>query len=231
VEPTRLRLDRDQRLLACYQQALGHDLSNQLVAIQGFVRLLQVDEGARLTAEGRQYLEHLSAASARAHRLVGGLAQLARLARDEQPAEDVDLAEAAREAVAEIKWLNGDRKVEYHLPQVPVPAHLPRAALHQVLTQLLRNAAQAGTDRPLRIEVGGRRDGDMVTFWVADNGRGLTLAQQGQLFEPLAGRGAAEGNGLGLFLVRQLVDSWGGTVRVQSEPGQGSTFTVVLPGQ
>ena len=107
----------------------------------------------------------------------------------------------------------------------------PRLAVSQVLIHLLRNAAQAAVaDRPLRIDVAVRVNSAGVRIQVTDNGRGLSPERCRRLFEPFPGNdGTSAGNGLGLFLVGQLVRSCGGSVQVESELGRGTTMTVLLP--
>ena len=99
----------------------------------------------------------------------------------------------------------------------------PRRGLRLVFVHLIQNAVQAGGGRAAPLEVGSRRTPEGVEFWVKDDGRGFSENEQGRLFECFAG-----GGGLGLFLVRQIVAEWGGAVRVQSQPGKGSTFTLLV---
>jgi signal transduction histidine kinase len=217
-----------ERLLAAYQQALGHDLPNRLVAVQGLVQLLQLEEGDKLSAEGREYLEQLAALARRAHEMVRALAEVGQLVRAARSGEATSLAEAAREAGLTVNQLYPHVSIEYHFTNPAARLNVARPALYQVFVQLLRNAAQAAFgDRPLCIQVGGHEGADGAEFWVTDNGRGLTDAERCRLFEPFAG-GAHDGSGkgLGLFLVRQLVDAWGGTLQVESTTGQGATFRV-----
>jgi signal transduction histidine kinase len=224
------RLERLERLLACYQKALGHELPNQLVAIQGLLRVLELDERERLGPDGRDYLERLHAAARRAHELARALAELARAARRPPPAEPVVLAEAAREASAEVNWLCPGVSIEYDFPESGLVLSVTRADLRQVLVPLLRFAAQnpAG-DRPLLLQVGARRAGAAVEIWVKDNGRGLDAEQRPSLFEPFSGTASPDaGHGLSLFLARQLVESWGGALHYHSEPGRGNTFTIII---
>jgi two-component system OmpR family sensor kinase len=222
------RAEQVEKLLDCFQKALGHELPNQLVALQGLARLLEAEKGSQLDEEGRACLDRVASLAQRVGQLVRALADLDRLCRDPEPATAVSLAEAAGEAVAEVKVLYPGSLIEYHLQDRMPVVTLPRRALHQVLLQLLRNAAQAAVpSRPLRIDVGARTRSDGVVLWVADDGRGLTEMQMRQLFEPFAG--SAGGMGLGLFLVRQLVAAWGGAVCVYSEPGQGARFRVLIP--
>jgi len=81
--------------------------------------------------------------------------------------------------------------------------------------------------------VGGKRSPAAAEFWVRDNGRGLSPERLPRLFEPFASVFSEDsedaGPGLGLFLVRQLVAGWGGAIRVRSESGRGTTFTLLVP--
>src|SRR5437870_1875703 len=92
-EDDRRRLARAERLLACYRQAVGHELPNQLVAIQGLVRVLEFEEGARLSAEGRDYLQRLAAAAQRTHALLRTLAAIGRVGREPVGPEPLALAD------------------------------------------------------------------------------------------------------------------------------------------
>src|SRR5262245_55828958 len=155
----RRELERACRLLACFQQALGHELPNQLVALQGLLRLLEAEASDCLDAECRGVLQRLVTLAQRTHALVNDLAELGRLGREPVPAGGVELAEVAREAVAEVSQLCRGRPVEYHIAaERGLTLGVPYRALRQVLVLLLRHAAQnAAADRPLRVEVGARR--------------------------------------------------------------------------
>ena len=229
VEATR-RLQRKEWLLAAYQQALGHELPNRLVAIQGLARLVLTDQAARLDATGRELLERLADLAQRTDRLVRSLAEIGRLDPAPEQAEPVALTGLVSEVIAEVKLLFNRQPVEYII-QDPMPTVVvARRGLYSVLHQLLRNASRAVQANPQgRVEVGARRTPDGIDLWVADNGCGLSAAQQLHLFEPFHADAASEGQGLGLFLVRQVVAAWNGSVGVQSEPGKGATFTIRLP--
>jgi signal transduction histidine kinase len=133
-----------------------------------------------------------------------------------------------RELAAEVKHLCPAAAVEYD-----VPAHSPRLKLsvlllRQILVQLVKSLVQlAGPGRPLRIEVAASRQDEWLQLVVRDNGPGWPAERLAQAFEPFVGGLASEADtGLGLFPVRHLVESWGGTVAVQSAPDQGTTFTI-----
>jgi len=223
ANPTSRRLEQLERLLGCFQQALGHELPNQLVALQGLARLVELEQGDRMDEKGRGHLLRLADLARRTDDLVRALAEIGRLTRDAGPAEAVSLPEAAREAAAEVNLLSSGWSIVYHFDPEASVLRVARRGLRLVLVHLLRNAVQAGGGRAAPIELGSRRTPDGVEWWVKDDGRGLPESRQAGLFECFAG-----GAGPGLFLVRQIVAGWGGAVRVQSEPARGSTFTLLI---
>jgi signal transduction histidine kinase len=221
------RLERAERLLACFGKAVCHELPSRLVAIQGLLRVLEAEAADQLAPEMREYLHRLSAVGQRAETLVADLAELSRVGRNVQTAEVVNLTEVSLEAAAEVNQLFPGQPIEYDIAKGSPPLTVPYAALRQVLVQLLRQAvAGAATERPLRLEIAAQRKADGVELRVADNGRGLPPERQNKVFEPFAGSAEGTDSGLGLFLVRHLVDTFGGTIEFHSEPGRGSTFTI-----
>ncbi len=223
-------LQRLERLLAGYQQALNHELPGRFVAIQGLARLVLADQGARLDPGGRALLERLADLVQRTDRMVRALALVGQLDRASDPPEAVSLTEAVAEVVAEEMVLFNSHPIEYTIPHSLPTVVVARRGLYAVLQHLLRNAARAVQSNPAaRIEAGTRMTPGGLEFWIADNGCGLTAVQQLHLFEPFQGDAAAGRDGLGLFLVRQVVAGWDGAVRADSEPGKGATFTVRFP--
>jgi signal transduction histidine kinase len=219
-----------ESLLAGYQMALGHELPNAFVGIQGLARLLLADQAERLDPNGKELLLRLADLARQTDRLVRAVAEIGRLVRAPGPAEPVPLDEAVSEMVAEIKLLFDPNVVEYII-QDPMPTVIaPRRALYLVLQHLLRNATRAVQGKAgARVEVGARPTPDGLELWIADNGCGLSATQQLHVFEAFRGDPSWGGQGLGLFLVGQVVAAWHGCVRVHSEPGKGATFTVRIP--
>ncbi len=143
--------------------------------------------------------------------------------------ERVDLARLAREVSLRV-----GRKHGAALPlDVDAPGQVTgewdRARLEEVVSHLVSNAVKFGHGRRVRVRV--RMQGGLVArLTVEDHGAGIAPDERARLFEPFARTGSSgEGLGLGLFIVRRIVAAHGGTVRVESEPGLGSRFTVELP--
>ncbi len=209
------------RLLAVLRKGLGHEMANQLVAVQGLARLVEQEEGERLSAEGRAQLARVAAGAAKAHALAGALADVARLAGPPAPAERVDLAELVAEVVAEAKQLAAGRRTEYHASVQALALSVSRPALRKVLAILLRRTAGA------RVEVTTRPIAEAAEICIVAEGSVFSPESAGRAFEPFTG---PEGQGLDLFLARELAEGWGGSLRLEpAEDGAGTVFVVTCP--
>jgi signal transduction histidine kinase len=218
--------ERTERLLACFQKALGHELPNQLVAIQGLVYLLQEEESDRLGPDGRICLGRLAAVVKRTHTLVRELADVGRAVRRAATGGEARLRETALEVLAEVKQLSPGQRIEYDVADPGVPLPVPEDGLRRVLAALLRDAVRRAGGRPLRVELGACTTAAGTDVWLADDAPPLSDAERRQLFEPLAPAAEPE-NALRLFLAALLVDAWGGSLDVQATAG-GNRFSITL---
>jgi len=230
---------RTEQLLALLQKSLGHELPNQLLAIQGLARVLDMEEGERLGAEGKDFLSRLAAAAQRTHELIRMLAEFIRASRRTPLDRPTLLATVVAQAVLDAGarstvpggQVAGASSIEYDLPKEDLFLSIPSATLHRVFVELLRHASRAApAGQKTCIRIGAHVMEGLVDVWVADNGRGLAPEELARMFEPFARRPAwSGGTGLELILARHLVETWGGSLLVQSTPEHGSTFTVKLP--
>jgi two-component system, OmpR family, sensor histidine kinase SenX3 len=225
------RLDLLEQLLACYQQALGHKLKNQLISIGALTRGLEVDLGSRLDGNARAALEHISTLARETGELSLQFAALGRMCRDLEPSVLVDLAEAVAEEATRVKVLYPQPRIEYHLQKQMPTVYAPRRPLHDALFQLLRLAADLvsrGTLDPAVNLTTETMPKGAVALHIAGTGRGLSEDELAILFQRLTSGAKAADQGLDLFLVRQAAALWGGGVRLYSEPGHGTTFTLLF---
>jgi two-component system OmpR family sensor kinase len=150
----------------------------------------------------------------------------------------MDLRTLAADALHDVRALDPARTVTLtgpggEGPPAPAPALADEARLRQVVTNLVGNAvAHTPAGTPLRIGVG--TVGGHAVLEVADEGPGLTPEQRGRIFERFyradtSRNRATGGAGLGLSIVRSLVAAHAGHVKVDSTPGQGATFRILLP--
>ncbi len=215
-----------------FTYTVSHDLKSPLVTIRGFAGLAGTDLAAGKLDRVRQDLGRIVAASDKMQGLLEDVLELSRVGRVVNPPEDVALGVVAREAVELVKGQLDEGRVRVEIaPDLPV-VRADRRRLLEVLQNLVENGAKfAGGRNDSRIEIGTRRDGPEPVFYVRDNGRGIDprfLERVFDLFEKL--EPGAEGAGVGLALVRRIVEAHGGRAWAESDgPGRGSTFCFTLP--
>ncbi len=217
-----------------FNYTVSHDLKTPLVTIRGFAGLAGTDLAASRHDAVRKDLGRIVAAADKMHRLLDDLLELSRIGRVLHPPEDVALAELVREAVELLKGqLDAKGVVVEIAPDLPV-VRADRRRVFEVLQNLLENAAKfTGEQEQPRIEVGWRRDGTERVIYVRDNGQGIDarfLERVFSLFEKLDPGG--QGTGVGLALVRRIIEAHGGRVWAESEGlGHGTSFCFTLPGE
>jgi PAS domain S-box-containing protein len=221
--------------LRAFSYSVSHDLRAPVRAIAGFARLLELRNGDQLDEDGRHRLHNVVTAGEHLGRLIDDLLAYSRVGRAGVRAEPVPiepLMDGIRTACAELLDGSGGR-IDLE-PPLAVPLADP-ALLDSVLLNLVANALKyRRPDVVPVVTVGARRDGDEVVIQVADNGIGIPAEFREAVFEPfrrLVSDEAYPGTGIGLAIVRRSVRAMGGEVTVASEPGSGSTFTVVLPAE
>ncbi len=216
---------------------VSHDLKNVAVGATETARQLLASEDDRLSSRGREYTSHLLEDSRALSRM---LEDLLKLFRATDPVwsdrEWVDVEAVVRGVV---------RRLEPHLERRQIALEvgtLPRVfaeagKIRHIFDNLIDNACKyvGGAEAP-RVEVGGRTRGGEVEYFVRDNGIGISEGQQDRIFQlyhrvPIEGLeiSTPEGHGVGLAIVKRIVERYGGRIDLESELGQGSTFRVHLP--
>lgn len=212
----------------------AHDLGNPLNTLQLLLRRLHRME---LAPGGEKVREGLGTALKQTQRLgqlLHNLLDLSRLSSgklvlDVAPVDLADLAHEVVERFAEQAEEAGCKLL--FEAELGLVGRWDRLRLDRVVTNLLSNALKFGKGRPVEVRVE-RLESQRARLRVQDHGEGIAYASQGRIFnrferEPSAGKHA--GFGLGLYIVRQLVEAHGGIIRVESTPGEGAIFTVELP--
>ena len=212
--------------------ALAHDLRAPLRAIDGFARIVEEDEGGRLSEEGRKSMEIIRANAARMGELIERLLAYARLASAEVELLEVDMESFALGAYREAVPPEGRARIEFDLARLPVAAGDPRL-LKQAWANLISNAVKFSSKRErARIEIRGERLGDELVYTVRDDGVGFDMRYRDKLFGAFQWLHSArefDGSGLGLAIVRRAVALQGGRVLAEGEPGRGAVFGFALP--
>ncbi len=215
---------------------MSHELRTPLNAMLGFAQLLRVDPREPLTAAQRQKVDHIERAGAHLLAMMTDVLDLSRIEAGSLPMsiETLAIAKAMEEAVAMVS--NQAASAQLQLSHTPPEAGLYVRAdlvrLRQVLVNLLSNAIKY--NRPGgRVMIEAQTVQGEVVITVSDTGQGISPAQQAHLFEPFnrlgAERTAIEGTGIGLVIVKRLLDLMDGRIEVSSTAGVGSSFRVWLP--
>jgi len=223
-EATRLKDD--------FLSAAAHDLKTPLTAIQGGLGMIETSATGRLRAEERQLVSNVRRNTERLGMLINDLLTLNQISAgvlrlDREP---IDLRTVVSEVLSAIHPLILQKRqvLELDLPE-PLPCIGDARRLEQVTINLLRNAHQH-TPTGTRIVVAGHVVGGEIRLSVSDTGPGIPAQQRDAIFDRFQHLGAnGGGSGVGLAIVRGIVELHGGRIWLESASGTGATFHVALP--
>jgi PAS domain S-box-containing protein len=217
--------------LESFSYSVSHDLRGPLRAIDGFSGLLAKHYSPRLDAEGRRLISVVRDNVARMADLIDDLLQFSRTSRREMSFAPIDMRTLAQEVFNELRSAVPGRNIVLHLGDLP-PASGDRAMVRQVFANLLSNAIKFSSPRAEAvIEVLGTAEGEANVYCVKDNGVGFDMQYAGKLFgvfQRLHGLDEFEGTGIGLAIVKRVIDRHGGRVWAESRLGQGSSVYFTL---
>lgn len=225
-----------ERIRSDFVANVSHEIKTPVTAIHGFAETLV--DGACLDPErAMEFSRIIYRESERLHRIVSELLDLARIESGQVSLELVptDIVQVVQETVHSLdhRAQKADLKLETEGAEAPVWARADKDRLQQVLVNLIVNAIN-NTPAGGEITVTVRKECDEVKVAVTDTGRGIAPEVLPRIFERFyrvdkARSREAGGTGLGLAIVKHIVEAHGGSIRVESEPGRGSIFTLYLP--
>ncbi len=222
------------RELQDFAYVASHDLQEPLRKIQSFAGLLLMEASDVLPGETRGYVERMQAAAARMSGLIRDLLAFSRVATQGQPEQQVDLNETLREVLTDLGL-----RLDETGGRVEVPSPLPTLAadptqMHQLFQNLIGNALKFHREGvPPLVQITWQPVGAGLQLRVQDNGIGFESKYAERIFAPfqrLHTRQAFEGTGMGLAIVRRIVERHGWNVEASSTPDAGSLFTITVPG-
>ncbi|WP_176548269.1 PAS domain S-box protein [Natrinema sp. CBA1119] len=225
------QLEASNERLEQFAYAASHDLQEPLRMVSSYLRLIERRYADELDEDGREFIEFAVDGADRMRDMVEGLLEYSRVETRGDPFEPVDLddvlAEVCDDLTIKIEETHADVTVE-SLPTVYGDAR----QLRQVFQNLLSNAITYSGDDPPDIHVGAERAGDEWVLSVSDEGIGIDPEDADRVFEIFQSLHTTEegsGTGIGLALCKRIIERHDGEIWIDSEPGEGTTFSFTLP--
>lgn len=232
VDARTRELERSNRDLEDFAYAASHDLRQPVRSITGYLDLVGLQRD-KLDESGQMYLDRARRASLRMQDLIDGLLAYSRVTTDKEAAVAVDLGEVVRDVVDDLSQQLEDSGGSVQVEGVLPPVHATPAQARLVFQNLVSNGVKfVPPDRAPRIRVRGHKEAGNAFIEVEDNGIGIEPRYAGKvfgMFQRLHPRDAYPGHGIGLAVVKRIVEHHGGDVSFTSTPGQGTVFRVRWP--
>jgi light-regulated signal transduction histidine kinase (bacteriophytochrome) len=227
-------LNRANEELRMLNYSISHDLRAPSIAVEAFSRKLLDKYSGNMEPKGRKLISMINRSAAQMRELTEGLLSFFSAGRKVFRPSLVDMDGLAREAVEQLRAAFGDRAMEFSLLPL-LPAKGDRVMLRQVLLNILQNAVKyARPGEQAAVEVGCTSQPGSTVYHVSDNGIGFSMDEADRLFnvfERLHSADDYEGRGIGLAIVKRIVERHGGKVWAESAPGEGSTFYFSIPSE
>jgi PAS domain S-box-containing protein len=221
-------LEASNKELDQFAYAASHDLKAPLRGVRNLAQWIQDDSGETLSAESKEHLRLMHDRVQRMEALVDGMLAYARATKKTSP-EQVDVGRLVREVV---ELLDPPARITIHVqPNLPT-VDAERIPFQQVVMNLLSNAIKHGRADSPQIDVGCADVADEHDFQISDNGPGIPPEAQAriwEIFQTLESRDKVEGSGIGLAVVKRIIETHGGRAWVESVPGAGATFHFTWP--
>jgi len=233
LERTR-ELEVANRDLEAFSYSVSHDLRAPLRAIHGFCEIFVEQYGEEVPEKGRALLKNAILGAEHLSHLIEALLSFAHCGREPLTLRRVSMQALVGDVLTELQRLNPDRKIEAQVGELADCSADP-TLLRQVLVNLLSNAYKFTVGRdPARIEVTERLEDGQRVYAIKDNGAGFDMKYAPKLFgvfQRLHSQSDFKGTGVGLSIVRRIVERHGGQVSAEGRPGEGATFRFTMPDQ
>ncbi|MFC7231493.1 PAS domain-containing protein [Saliphagus sp. GCM10025308] len=225
------KLEASNERLEQFAYAASHDLQEPLRMVSSYLQLIERRYGEALDEDGEEFLEFAVDGAERMREMIDGLLEYSRVETQGNAFEPVDLETVLSDAQADLRFPIQESGADVTAESLPRVEGDP-TQLRQVFQNLLSNAIEYSGDEPPRVHVTAERADDVWEVSVRDEGIGIDPDDTDRIFEVFQRLHSQEehaGTGIGLALCRRIVERHGGTIRADSEPGVGTTFTFTLP--
>jgi signal transduction histidine kinase len=213
--------------LEAFSYSVSHDLRAPLRSIRGFAHIVAEEEGGRLSDAARRRLDLVEKNAAHMTDLIDALLQFGRMSRQPLRKVQIETDALVRGVIASLENETAGRAIEWTVRDLP-PCQADHTLLTQVFANLISNAVKFTVGRdPARIEIGTKGTDHGPAYFVCDNGVGFDAAHGDRMFavfQRLHSPDEFEGTGVGLALVRRIVERHGGRVWAEARPDDGACF-------
>lgn len=237
------KLEQSNFDLLQFASVASHDLKEPLRKVQVFGNLLKDRVNTKLDEAELNYMDKMIRASGRMQILIDDILTLSRLSKTDTPHSDVDLGEIVRQIVDDLEMTIKEKQAEIVIGQLPVVRGVS-GQMHQLFQNLISNAVKFNDAKPVihvsPINVSAELERefriaakDYYGVSVEDNGIGFDEQYADKIFGIFQRleKHNYQGTGIGLAIVKKIVDNHGGYIKAKGQPGKGSTFIVLLPKQ
>ena len=226
------QLEAANKELEAFSYSVSHDLRAPLRAIDGFTRILLEDYEPLLDEEGKRVGEIIRREAQHMGKLIDDLLAFSRLGRKEMHFTKIDMKAMASSVFDELMTTENVGRIDFHVHRLPSTAGDP-VLIRQVWVNLLSNAIKFSSKKEQAvIEVGSKHSEDEHIYYVRDTGAGFEMEYMDKLFgvfQRLHGEKEFEGTGVGLAIVKRVINRHDGRVWAEGEVGKGATFYFALP--
>jgi PAS domain S-box-containing protein len=231
LDRTNRELDRINKDLDTFVYTASHDLRAPIANLTGLQRVLTRKLAGKTGREEQEVLEMMQQAVERLSRTINVLTQVVKVQKEPQPSELLHFEQVLEEVKYDLSALLETARPQIELRLGMGQVSFPRQYLRSIVYNLLSNALKyRSPERTPLVKISTCREGDFIVFSVEDNGLGLSPAQLEKLFQMFKRLHThVEGTGIGLYMVKQMVENYGGKIEAESRLDQGTQFKVYFP--
>lgn len=229
IQETNKQLQTANRELESFAYVTSHDLKAPLRGIDSLASWIESDNDSVLSPQCKEYLCLMRKRLSRMFTIINGILQYAKAGRTDHEVSTVHVGKLLEEV---INGLNPPETFSIQYPDNMPVIQTAKILLDQVFSNLIGNAIKYHNRQDGRIEIGVHGKGDFYEFFVRDDGPGIEPQYHEKIFElfnTLHSHDKVDSSGVGLSIVKKIITSQGGQIRVESEVGKGSTFIFSWP--
>jgi len=226
-------LSRSYHELESFSYTVSHDLRSPLRGIEGFAQILVEDYSEKLDDFGIEVINTIVRSVDRMNSFINDILKLSKLAKLEMIPEVIDMEKLLEDIAHNYRLVKDpDKKINIIIEDCP-PIKGDRITIRQLFANLINNAVKYR--RPIDdayVTIGGKESDRKVSYYVKDNGIGFDMQYVGKIFEVfsrLVSEDDYEGTGIGLSIVKRVIDRHRGEISVESKPNVGTTFRIEFP--